>query len=387
MKLWGGIAGIASITPLLVIAVHIASPSPVAAKEIWRINEIPPTARIHLRQQPNNRSKVVTYIPGDTRGLVGGRCSGDWCQVEYNGLKGWIFARYLAPDTSPPPNAAARIPPASDAPAAPNTQLLATKKLLPLAKRGAASLAVYAFPNERLPIAGSLPADVTVVQGLGSCIKGFCYVRSGELVGWLKVESFAVEDEAKTENTTNTAAIVINPSPEDAKALNKTEPIATHVAVQAATPALRPLGDLGNKSYTLAGLGSQSALAMREQPNETSRILGWIPNGAEHVEGLRKCVEKWCLVRHGDVSGWVARRHLADVSVESSQMFQAKGLELWGSLSVYDYPNAAANVVGKIPSYATGIVPIGGCDDEWCHVRYLGIAGWVSGQYLEPQAR
>ena len=126
---------------------------------------------------------------------------------------------------------------------------------------------------------------------------------------------------------------------------------------------------------------------MREKPDGDSRILAWIPNGAKDVEGLRKCVEKWCLVRHANVSGWVVRRHLADVSVESTQMFQARGVELWGSLDVLDYPNANGNVVGKIPSYATGIVPIGGCDDDWCHVRYLGIAGWVSGQNLEPQAR
>jgi SH3-like domain-containing protein len=388
MKSWREIAGFASVTPLMAIAMHAAAPASAAAKEIWRITEIAPTARIHLRQQPNNRSKVVAYIPGDARGLLGGRCSGDWCQVEYDGFKGWIFARYLAPDDpprhkdeSPRRNTAARTP------AAPDVQLLTTKKLLQLAKRGAAPLAVYAFPNEQLPIAGSLAPDVEIVQGLGSCIRGFCYMRSGELVGWLKIEAFAADEEAKEENTTNTAAIVVSPSPDEAKALNKTEPTSTQVAVQGAASALQPLGDAGNKSYTLAGLGGQSALAMRESPDETSRILGWIPNGATNVEGLRKCVEKWCLVRHANVSGWVARRHLADASVESSQMFQAKGLELWGSVSVYDYPNAAAKVIGKIPSYATGIVPIGGCDDEWCHVRYLGIAGWVSGQYLEPQAR
>ena len=86
---------------------------------------------------------------------------------------------------------------------------------------------------------------------------------------------------------------------------------------------------------------------MREQPDGTSRILAWIPGNATDVEGLHKCVEQWCLVRHGDVSGWVARRHLADLSVESSQMFQAKGVELWGSVDVLDYPNEHAKVSAK----------------------------------------
>jgi SH3-like domain-containing protein len=338
-----------------------------------------------MRVQANNRSKVVAYIPGDARGLIGGRCDGNWCEVEYNGAKGWVFARYLAPDTPTHKEAAPVRKDAEPVALAPDRiHSLATKKTLQLAKRDGSPIAIYAFPNERLPVAGRLPAETEAVQGLGSCIRDWCYVRSGELVGWLRADAFALDEESKDQGTT--AALAVTVSQEESKALNKTMPTATQTAVQVAA-AMPGGGDLENKTYTLAGLGGQSSLPMREQPDGTSRILAWIPNGAKDVEGLRKCVEKWCLVRHGTVSGWVARRHLADISVESSQTFQAKGVELWGALDVLDYPSANGNVVGKIPSYATGIVPIGGCDDEWCHVRYLGIAGWVSGQYLEPQGR
>jgi uncharacterized protein YraI len=82
----------------------------------------------------------------------------------------------------------------------------------------------------------------------------------------------------------------------------------------------------------------------------------------------------------------VLRRHLADESAESSQTFQVSGVALWSALDVLEYPGQDATVVGRIPAYATGIVPIGGCDKTWCQVRYLGIAGWVSGQYLAPLA-
>ena len=377
MNVWRRIATIASVAPLLAIVLHLGYSAPAIAGETWRVTDIAPSARIHMRQQAHNRSKVVTYIPGDARGLSGSHCDDGWCLVEYNGFKGWVFARYLTPDT-PPRGRATAAPHAPD-----HIRSLATKKTLQLAKRDGSPIAIYAFPNERLPVAGRIAAETETVQGLGSCISDWCYVRSGELVGWLKAEAFKLEGDAKDQGAT--AALAVTVGAEESNPLN-TVPTASQASVQAAA-AFNGLGDLGTKSYTLAGLGGQSSLAMREKPDGDSRILAWIPNGAKDVEGLRKCVEKWCLVRHGNMSGWVVRRHLADVSVESTQMFQAKGVELWGSLDVLDYPNANGNIVGKIPSYATGIVPIGGCDDDWCHVRYLGVAGWVSGQNLEPQAR
>jgi SH3-like domain-containing protein len=329
-----------------------------------------------MREEANNRAKIIAYIPGNARGLSRGECGNGWCEVEYQGLTGWVFARYLARDAAPPREKTA------GAPASPPLNALAAKNTLRLAKRDGAALPIYASPDDERAT-DSIPAGVETVEGLGSCVRERCPVRAGVLVGWLRADAFAAEDEANDQGAT--AALAVTVATDASKALNKTEPTATQAAVPAA--ALQSLGDIDTKSYTLAGLGGQSSLAMREQPDGTSRILGWIPNGATDVQGLRKCVERWCLVRHGAVSGWVARRHLADVAVESSQMFQAKGVVLWGAVDVFDYPNPQANVVGKIPSYATGIVPIGGCDDDWCHVRYLGIAGWVSGQYLEPQGR
>ena len=304
MNVWREIASVASATPLLAIFLHLGFSAPATAQETWRVTDIEPSARIHMRQQPNNRSQVIAYIPGDARRLSGGLCTDGWCKVEYNGMKGWVFARYLAPDS--PPRA--------------------------------------------------------------------------------KKTTAAIPSDGGARDQGTTAALARTVTAEESKSLDKAVPVAAQVPVQTAA-ALSGLGDLGTKSYTLAGLGGQNALAMRENPDGASPILGWIPDGANNVEGLRKCVEKWCLVRHGNASGWVARRHLADVAVESTQIFQARGVELWGSLDVLDYPNAAGTVVGKIPSYATGIVPIGGCDDDWCHVRYLGVAGWVSGQFLEPQPR
>ncbi len=379
MHVWRGIATIASVTPFLAIGLHPGLSAPATAAQSWHVIGIAPTARIHLREQPDNKSEVLAYIPGDARGLrATGPCDDGWCPVEYQDLKGWLFARYLAEDEPAP-----REIDAAAVPTPAQLRSLAVKKTLQLAKHEGVALTVYAFADERLPVAGILPPETETVEGLGSCIRDWCYVRSGDLAGWLKAEAFALADDAKAQGST--AALAQTITVDESKALSKTEASVTPAAVQPTTLPEPHDGD--NKTYTLAGLGGQSSLAMREEPDGTSRILAWIPNEATDVEGLHKCVEKWCLVRHGDVSGWVERRHLADASVESTQMFQARGVELWGSVNVLDYPNEHGTVVGKIPSYATGIVPIGGCDDDWCHVRYLGIAGWVSGQNLEPQTR
>ncbi len=377
MIAWRGLAVLPACTLALTAAWSAGAPR-VAFAESWRAVNIEPTGRIHLRQSASNQAKILAYIPGDARGLSGGPCVDDWCPIEFRGQKGWVFQRFLAPDDS-----AAADP--SPAPSGIRTvQPVALKKTLNIVNEDKRPIPIYAFPNEALSVAGRLPGDTLTVEGLGVCIGNWCYVRSGALVGWLRT-AMIKPDDAAPEGDATAATAKADPAV-DEKALNKTEPTASQTSiVTAALP--KAFGDTDIKTYTLAGLSGQNALPMREKPDGVSAIVALIPNGAKDVEGLRKCIDRWCLVRHGNANGWVARRHLADVSVESSQSFQVSGLALWNPLDVLDYPNADAAVIGQIPSYATGIVPIGGCDDDWCHIRYLGIAGWVKGENLEPQRR
>lgn len=369
-------ARLAAVTLPVLAAICIAAAGGAAA-ESWRAANLDPDARLHLRQKPNNRSKVLAYIPGDARGLRGGPCTESWCPIEFRGLKGWVFRRFLQPDNA----TVAAEPESAPSGATPATlQAVALKQKLRVVNPEGRPIPVYAFPNDGLPVAGRLPADTATVDGLGTCIGDWCYVRSDRVIGWVSNALLRAEDEDAPEPGT-TAALGESEPPDD-EADNETVPTA---AVTHALP--RDLGDTDIKTYALAGLAGQSSLPMRADANDTAAIVAWIPNGSKDVEGLRKCVERWCLVRHGEASGWVARRHLADEAVESSQTFQVSGLALWSPLDVLDYPSANAAVVGQIPSYATGIVPIGGCDDDWCHVRYLGIAGWVKGGNLEPQRR
>lgn len=360
----------------LAVAAALSAGAPRAAlAESWRAVNIEPAGRIHLRQSASNQAKILAYIPGDARGLSGGPCVDDWCPIEFRGQKGWVFRRFLAPDE------ATTADPGPEPSGIRTVQPVALKKTLNIVNEDKRPIPIYAFPNEALAVAGSLPANTQTVEGLGVCIGNWCYVRSGAVVGWLRTAMIKPDDTALEGEATAKADPAV-----DEKALNKTEPTASQTSiVTAALP--KAFGDTDVKTYTLAGLAGQNALPMREKPDGVSAIVAMIPNGAKDVEGLRKCVDRWCLVRYGNANGWVARRHLADVSVESSQTFQVSGLALWTPLDVFDYANPNAAVIGQIPSYATGIVPIGGCDDDWCHIRYLGIAGWVKGEHLEPQRR
>ena len=54
-------------------------------------------------------------------------------------------------------------------------------------------------------------------------------------------------------------------------------------------------------------------------------------------------------------------------------------------MKVFSYGARDADVVGEIPFYASGIVPVGDCNGEWCHVRYLGLVGFVDTLRLRSQ--
>ncbi len=93
-----------------------------------------------------------------------------------------------------------RPPPAADR----RLETLAQRKALRIINTDGRPIPVYAFPNEALPVAGHLPAETQSVEGLGSCIRDWCYVRSGALIGWLRTELFALDENERGAETTAT---------------------------------------------------------------------------------------------------------------------------------------------------------------------------------------
>jgi SH3-like domain-containing protein len=61
------------------------------------------------------------------------------------------------------------------------------------------------------------------------------------------------------------------------------------------------------------------------------------------------------------------------------------GVDGDANVNVFSYGAPDAEIVGEIPFYAGGIVPVGDCNGEWCHVRYLGLVGFVDTRRLRPQ--
>jgi SH3-like domain-containing protein len=374
---------------LLLPACVVASDA-VYAADSWRIVEIRPEGRVHLRQQATSRSRILAYIPGTARGLKQLGCSGKWCKTEFRGKTGWVFKRYLAPDSAGKNKSTRQAQPTRNLADLDENDMaaLSEAKTLHVFNPEGQAISVYAFPSETLPIAGRLHDGTDSVEGLGACVKGWCYIRSGPLIGWLPALILAPAHEGgngDNETTASIAATLAPPDPHKEQALNNTINTATQAALDTEARTAPLFSDTGNKYYSLAGLAGRETLPIRAEPNERSSVVGQIEQEEKRIEGLKDCSGKWCLIRVHALRGWIERRHLADPEVAGSQVFKVTGLPLWSPLEVIDRPSRDADIVGEIPAYATGIVPIGGCDDNLCHVRYLGLAGWVEGKHLTPQ--
>ncbi|MDX2265961.1 MAG: SH3 domain-containing protein [Hyphomicrobiales bacterium] len=146
-----------------------------------------------------------------------------------------------------------------------------------------------------------------------------------------------------------------------------------------------PAADRSSVRYAIQGAAAGRPVAIRESASETAPILGGIPHDARDVEGLKPCEPRWCMVRYAGVTGWAERRHLASAGA-SAKRLRVVNLDIAASLPVKAFPADAAPEVGAIPSFAGGIVQIGECDKAWCHVRYLGVAGWVSARFVAAEA-
>ncbi|MEJ2228893.1 MAG: SH3 domain-containing protein [Alphaproteobacteria bacterium] len=403
MNVWLCNANIATRTVSIVSAILILVSSAASAKT-WRVHNVGKSSTVHMRELPNSHSKIIAYVPANATGLSGKSCKGHWCQVVYKGHKGWIYKKYLTADKAKAPssNTAAHKKTSKSLTATP----LPEGQEIPIkSNSNGAPIPVYAFPSDRLPVAGRLSANTTSVQSMGACIRTWCYIRSGSLVGWLPQDRFAKEganaespkqsaESQKPEQAAEKAAekpqvtnsLPLTEAKEEAPAFNNTEHTATQITpLPSAIPKAIESGT--TKKYSLAGLSRGAPLTIRQQPSDISAVVGSIPPNAKDVEGLHKCVKKWCLIRHRRVSGWVHRRHLADDSLKGTKSYLVTGVGLMGKLEVWDSPDKNGGVVGHIPAYATGIVPIGSCSKTWCHVRYLGLAGWVNSKYLMATKR
>jgi hypothetical protein len=106
---------------VLVLLVAVCAPAPTAAEgpDQWAVTGVPSYDTLNLRVAPSAESKRIARIPHNARGLKNHGCPNHvtfeqwkrmtqyqkdnaarsrWCQVEYNGLKGWVAGRFLRED-------------------------------------------------------------------------------------------------------------------------------------------------------------------------------------------------------------------------------------------------------------------------------------------------
>jgi N-acetylmuramoyl-L-alanine amidase len=68
-----------------------------AEASTYRVVNVAPNFVLDVRSGPNADLSVVGAIPPDGRGVrMVGACSGQWCQIEYRAVRGWVDRRFLA---------------------------------------------------------------------------------------------------------------------------------------------------------------------------------------------------------------------------------------------------------------------------------------------------
>lgn len=109
------------------------------------------TRNLILRKEPASNGKRIGEIPAGTRGIEGKGCRGPsdigwehlspdlrnamskdrWCRIRWQGLDGWVSARFLRPDGPPEPAATPAATPSAAPTIAPPAAPAATAKPVP----------------------------------------------------------------------------------------------------------------------------------------------------------------------------------------------------------------------------------------------------------------
>ena len=162
-------------------------------------------------------------------------------------------------------------------------------------------------------------------------------------------------------------------------------PLLIGMAVMLADTPARAIAD-GPDFYRVVGVASWDRLNLRAGPAAGYRVLARIAHDARFIENLGGCAGSWCWVRHNGVIGWVNTDFLAEDSGDypPATTYRVTGVAWGDALNIRTGPSAAYPVLGSIPPNGAEIVRVGGCQGEWCRIRFDDIFGWVNSHYLAP---
>jgi uncharacterized protein YraI len=151
----------------------------------YRVVDVERGDVLNMRGGPSSAYPVVGSIPPGEGGIRSvGPCR-EWCQVEYKGVSGWVYRRFLAVE-------------ATVAPFAQRTAEQRNPELSYWRVVGVASndvLMVRTAPSQQAPVAHVYPPTAACLVGIGQCQGPWCQVRipgrDGEQVGWVDARQVA----------------------------------------------------------------------------------------------------------------------------------------------------------------------------------------------------
>jgi SH3-like domain-containing protein len=149
----------------------------------YRVVDVERGDVLNMRAGPSSAYSVVGSIPPTEGGIrVIGACR-DWCNVEYKGVSGWVYHRFLAVEAA----------------VAPFTQRALQASYWRVV--GVASndvLMVRTAPSQQAPVAHVYPPTAACLVGIGECRGLWCQVsipaREGYQVGWVDARQVAPSD-------------------------------------------------------------------------------------------------------------------------------------------------------------------------------------------------
>ena len=139
---------------------------------------------------------------------------------------------------------------------------------------------------------------------------------------------------------------------------------------------LRPWVALGEDNAQIVSFSTfTERVKLREQPNDTARVLGQY-YGGQPVEILEDG-KSWKMVSIGGRTGYMMQKYLTDLTGEAAA---PEGVirypESDGTLPLYDQAGGTGRVIARMQG---GVLQVlGTVSQEWLHVRYTSPEGSVT---------
>lgn len=137
--------------------------------------------------------------------------------------------------------------------------------------------------------------------------------------------------------------------------------------------------------WRVTGIRSDDTLNVRSGPSTSYAILGELPPDASGIHA-RGCVDGWCKVQWGCLSGFAYDKYLATAGV--SRTYKVIDHRPDDMLNVRTGTSTDYAIVGRIPHNGTNIVvhrcvESSGYIYNWCEVSYDTVRGWAYARYLQ----